>query len=89
MAEKEQNELLIGLVRDNAAAVLGDVDREAIAADRSFKELGFDSLTGLELRNRLKEATDVRLRASLITDHPTPAALAARLREAILDGAAA
>ncbi|GAB3740450.1 hypothetical protein GCM10027598_70210 [Amycolatopsis oliviviridis] len=80
MTGPEQESLLLDLVRRHASAVLGHANPRAIAADQAFKELGFDSLTGIDLRNRLAAATGVRLTATLVFDHPTPRALAEQLR---------
>ncbi|WP_088644884.1 type I polyketide synthase [Micromonospora wenchangensis] len=76
----EQHRLLLDLVRTTIAEVLGHRDGAVIGADRGLMELGFDSLTGVELANRLGAVTGLHPPSTLVFDHPTPAALARYLR---------
>ncbi|MEU8877151.1 beta-ketoacyl synthase N-terminal-like domain-containing protein, partial [Streptomyces javensis] len=71
---------MLGMVRAHAAVVLGYASATAIGAEHTFKQLGFDSITAVELCERLGEATALPLPGTLLFDYPTPAALAEHLR---------
>ncbi|MGW3472656.1 type I polyketide synthase, partial [Saccharopolyspora sp. NPDC000995] len=82
----EQDERLAQLVRGRIAAVLGHGSPEAVPMDQQFTDLGFDSLMSVELRGALEAATGLRLPATLVFDHPTPAGVHELLHGELLSG---
>ena len=82
-----QDRLILELVRATAATALGYTTSQDINPDDGFLDLGFDSLTAIDLRNRLNTATGLRLPTTLVFDYPTPAALAGYLRSEVVSDA--
>jgi acyl transferase domain-containing protein/pimeloyl-ACP methyl ester carboxylesterase/acyl carrier protein len=79
VSEQERSVVVLDVVRAEAASVLGHATPESVQVERSFLELGFDSLAAVELRNRLDALTGLRLPPTLTFDHPTPAEVATHL----------
>jgi acyl carrier protein len=80
----EREQLVLDLVSEQAAMVLGHDPSTPLSADRPFRDLGFTSLAAVELRNQLAAATGLALPASLVFDYPTPAAVADHVRSELV-----
>jgi acyl carrier protein len=87
LSPEQRHRQLVDLVCTNAATVLGRSSAD-VGADTAFQDLGFDSLTAVELRNRLKTATGLSFSPTVIFDHPTPAALVGHIDEQLSNTAA-
>ncbi|MGW2005683.1 SDR family NAD(P)-dependent oxidoreductase, partial [Streptomyces tubercidicus] len=83
----ERSQAVLDLVRTHTAAVLGFRDLKAVEPLRAFRDLGFDSLTAVELRNGLNTETGLRLPATLVFDYPTPQLLAEHVHDALFGAA--
>ncbi|WP_232534325.1 beta-ketoacyl reductase [Plantactinospora sp. KBS50] len=89
LPDDDRRRVLLDLVRGTMAAALGHDRPESIEAERGFLDMGFDSLTAVQFRNRLAGAVGVRLPATILFDYPTPTALAGHLLGRIVPAPAA
>ncbi|MGW2332264.1 type I polyketide synthase, partial [Streptomyces sp. NPDC001700] len=79
LGEAERERAVLDLIRTESSAVLGLAGPHEVEASRPFGEIGFDSLTAVEFRNRLNAVTGLRLPTTMVFDHPSPAVLAVHL----------
>ncbi|MCZ1020965.1 type I polyketide synthase [Streptomyces noursei] len=87
LAAVEQERLLLDLVRGEAATALGHASPDVLSEQRAFRDVGFDSLTAVDLRNRIATVTGLALPSTMVFDHPNPRALVAFLRESLAGSA--
>jgi len=85
--ESDWRSIVVDLVLSEVATVLGHASAEMIDPEREFKELGFDSLAAVELRNRLMQSTGLRIQPTVAFDLPTPMALATHLADRVAEEA--
>jgi acyl transferase domain-containing protein/acyl carrier protein len=83
LTEQELDSKLLDLVHANVATVLGYDSKDSVSADVAFRDLGIDSMTAVDLRNRINAATGLKLRSTMVFDHPSCAALAEHLKESL------
>jgi polyketide synthase 12 len=88
LSEDERHRVLLDLVLTHASAVLGHADASQIDSERGFNDIGFDSITAIELRDRLVAIIGLELPASIVFDHPNPLALADHLDAELIPRAA-
>ncbi|WP_237270952.1 type I polyketide synthase [Streptomyces caniscabiei] len=84
LTDRERDRRLLDLVRSCAATALGHTDASEVAPTATFRDLGLDSVTAVDLRNRLTTATGLTLPGTLAFDHPTPTAVVAELRTLLI-----
>ncbi|MGW2426385.1 alpha/beta fold hydrolase, partial [Streptomyces sp. NPDC001709] len=89
VSDADRERIVLELVTAHVAAVLGHTADDGIDAERRLKELGMDSMSAVALRNRLAQATGLRLPVSFVFEHPTPAQLARQLLKQFGSGAPA
>ncbi|MER6121057.1 SDR family NAD(P)-dependent oxidoreductase, partial [Streptomyces sp. NPDC001743] len=89
LPEEERQHTVTELVRTTVATVLGHTTPATLDDSRAFRDLGFDSLAGVDLRNRLAAATGLRISTTAVFDHPTPRSLAGHMLTLLPGGSAA
>ncbi|MFF8838687.1 type I polyketide synthase [Streptomyces sp. NPDC015130] len=83
--EEGRREAVLAMVMRQAASVLRCDSPESVPVDRPLREIGFDSLTAVEFRNRVNRMTGLQLPPGVVFEHPTPVALAARISDELAE----